>query len=32
MYKKGWTQSGCLRGGGGGTESQRLERRAQAAM
>ena len=30
MYKKGWTQSGCLQRGEG-TESQRLEPRAQAA-
>ena len=32
MYKKGWSQTGCLRrGGGSGTESQRLESTAQAA-
>ena len=32
MYKKGWTQMGCLlRGGGGGAESQTLEPTVQAA-
>ena len=31
MYKKGWTQRGCLRRGRGGTESQRLEPTVQAA-